>query len=159
MERNTKSMQWEIPTSLPFILDSGAVIELSYATENFPLQFKIIVWDYFQADGKFWWLVVQAALTKKSESKPLDLCCEKSDFSFRATCVIVSTAFLKKIILHQKRRYQSDPIRNPIRSGVRSDPESDPGFVNGPRTVTAQGAEESYLTVFLVYKFTCTVQL
>ena len=52
---------------------------------------------------------------KKSESKPLDLSCENSDFLFRATCVIVSTDFLKIIILHQKRRYQSDPIRNAIR--------------------------------------------
>ena len=49
-----------------------------------------------------------------SESNRLDLCCENSVFLFRATCVIVKAAFLKIIILHQKRRYQSDPIRNPI---------------------------------------------
>ena len=75
--------------------------------------------------------MIQAARKKNSESKPLDLCCENSDFLFRATCVVVSTAFLKIIILHQNRRYQSDPIRNTIQSGVRCDLESHLGFVNG----------------------------
>ena len=63
---------------------------------------------------------------KKSESSRLDLCSESSDFLFRATCV--KTAFLKIIFLHQKPRYQSDPIR--------SDPESDPDFVDGRKTYT-----------------------
>ena len=49
-----------------------------------------------------------------------------SEEKLRTTCVIVRTAFLKIMILHRKRRFQSYPIRNPI----RSDPESDPGFVN-----------------------------
>ena len=39
-----------------------------------------------------------------------------SEEKIRSTFVIVRTAFLKIIILHQKRRFQSDPIRNPIRS-------------------------------------------
>ena len=55
--------------------------------------------------------------------------CHAHYFSFRATCVIVKTAFLKII-----KSEDTSPIRSdPIRSGVRSHPESDPGFVNGQR--------------------------
>ena len=36
--------------------------------------------------------------------------------------LLLKAAFLKIILLHQKRKYQSDPIL----SGVRSDPQSDP---------------------------------
>ena len=41
--------------------------------------------------------------------------CHFHYFLFWATCVVVRKAFLKTIILHQKRRYQSHPIRNLIR--------------------------------------------
>ena len=56
MERNTKSVQWEILTSLSAIFDSGdvtwpslfleIVIVWSYATENFQVQFG---WKQFFA--------------------------------------------------------------------------------------------------------------
>ena len=44
--------------------------------------------------------------------------CHFRYFLFRATCGVVKTAFLKIIILHQKRRYQSDPESYPIRNPI-----------------------------------------
>ena len=44
---------------------------------------------------------------------------------------LLKQLFLKIVILQQKRRYQSDPIRSGIRSDAESDSESDPDFVNG----------------------------
>ena len=35
---------------------------------------------------------------------------------------LLKTAFLKIILLHQKRKYQSDPIPSPVRSGPIQSP-------------------------------------
>ena len=43
-------------------------------------------------------------------SHGLDSCYENSDFLFRATCVIIKNSFSQNL-LHQKRKYQPDPIR------------------------------------------------
>ena len=51
---------------------------------------------------------------EKIRDEPVDWCCDNSDFSFRAAESLLKQPFLKIIILHRKRRYQSDPIRNPI---------------------------------------------
>ena len=53
---------------------------------------------------------------------------------------LLKTAFLKIILLHQKRKYQSDPIRSPIRSPVQSGPvRSDP--IRSPLWLTATKLE------------------
>ena len=72
MEKNTKSVQWEILTSLSLIFDSGdvtwpslfleIVIVWSYATENFPALFS---WSNSLRWCSSWWWILSLVIHEK----------------------------------------------------------------------------------------------
>ena len=133
MERNTKSVQWEILTSLSAIFDSGDVTWPSLFLEI------VIVWC------SSWWWILSLVLHEKrfffisdtgsSEEKiwvePVNSpsvsrlvigqtpsCCENSNFLFRVTCVIIKHSFS-----------QNNSASPKAKIPVRSDPQSDPILV------------------------------
>ena len=137
MERNTKSVQWEILTSLSAIFDSGDVTWPSLFLEI------VIVWC-----SSWWWILSLVIHEKRfffisdtgsSQEKiwvepanspnvsrlvigQTPSCCENSNFLFRITCVIIKHSF-------SQNNSASPKAKIPVRSGVRSDPQSDPILV------------------------------
>ena len=133
MERNTKSVQWEILTSLSAIFDSGDV--------TWPSLFLkiVIVWcsswwwilslvihekrfflisDTGSSEEKIWVEPVNSPNVSRLVIGQTPSCCENSNFLFRVTCVIIKHSFS-----------QNNSASPKAKIPVRSDPQSDPILV------------------------------
>ena len=133
MERNTKSVQWEILTSLSAIFDSGDVMWPSLFLEI------VIVWcsswwwilslvihekrfffisDTGSSEEKIWVEPVNSPNVSRLVIGQTPSCCENSNFLFRVTCVIIKHSFS-----------QNNSASPKAKIPVRSDPQSDPILV------------------------------
>ena len=133
MERNTKSVQWEILTSLSAIFDSGDVTWPSLFLEI------VIVWcsswwwilslviheirfflisDTGSSEEKIWVEPVNSPNVSRLVIGQTPSCCENSNFLFRVTCVIIKHSFS-----------QNNSASPKAKIPVRSDPQSDPILV------------------------------